>query len=132
MDKILKKYSFLILQITIFLLAFTAILGKVITLPSTVLVFYRMLIAFLGLIIFSFIFHENKKLKTKTIIKLIFIGFFVGAHWIFFFESIKLTNASIALICLSTSSLFASTTFFILLLLRKINRRYVGPSGDKN
>jgi len=108
MDKILKKYSFLILQITIFLLAFTAILGKVITLPSTVLVFYRMLIAFLGLIIFSFIFHENKKLKTKTIIKLIFIGFFVGAHWIFFFESIKLTNASIALICLSTSSLFAS------------------------
>lgn len=108
MDKILKKYSFLILQVTIFLLAFTAILGKVITLPSTVLVFYRMLIAFLGLIIFSFIFYENKKLKTKTIIKLIFIGFFVGAHWIFFFESIKLTNASIALICLSTSSLFAS------------------------
>ena len=108
MDKILKKYSFLILQITIFLLAFTAILGKLITLPSTVLVFYRMLIAFLGLVFFSFIFNENKKLKTKTVIKLILIGFFVGAHWIFFFESIKLTNASIALICLSTSSLFAS------------------------
>ena len=108
MDKLLKKYNFLILQLTIFLLAFTAILGKLITLPSTVLVFYRMMIAFAGLVLFSFIYNKNKKLKNKKIIKLILIGFFVGAHWIFFFESIKLTNASIALICLSTSSLFAS------------------------
>ena len=108
MDKILKKYSFFILQVTIFLLAFTAILGKLIILPATVLVFYRILIAFLGLLFFVFLFKMNQKIKTKTVVKLICIGFFVGAHWIFFFEAIKLTNVSIALICLSTSSLFAS------------------------
>ena len=108
MDKILKKYSFFILQVTIFLLAFTAILGKLIMLPATVLVFYRILIAFLGLLFFVFLFKINQKIKTKTVVKLICIGFFVGAHWIFFFEAIKLTNVSIALICLSTSSLFAS------------------------
>ena len=77
-------------------------------LPATVLVFYRILIAFLGLLFFVFLFKINQKIKTKTVVKLICIGFFVGALWIFFFEAIKLTNVSIALICLSTSSLFAS------------------------
>jgi drug/metabolite transporter (DMT)-like permease len=36
------------------------------------------------------------------------IGIIVGLHWVTFYGSIKMSNASVALICLATTSLFTS------------------------
>ncbi len=49
-----------------------------------------------------------KELGWKQIVPLILVGFVAGLHWITFYGSIKLANASIALIALATTSFFAA------------------------
>nr|WP_246566187.1 EamA family transporter [Kaistella soli] len=88
---------------------FTAILGKLIHANAQVLVFYRMLFAAFFLFIFiRFFKRESLKISKKLLIQLSVIGGFMAFHWLFFFYSIKVSNVSIALSCLSLSTLFAS------------------------
>ena len=88
---------------------FTAILGKLIHANAPVLVFYRMLFAAGFLFIFLRIFKkESLKVSRKIFFQLATIGLFMGLHWLCFFYSIKASNVSIALSCLSLSTLFAS------------------------
>lgn len=87
---------------------FTAILGKLITMPATQLVWYRMLIA---LITFFFFIRWKKTdltINHKQFFKLFGIGIIVALHWIAFFGAIKISNVSVALGCLATSTLFTS------------------------
>ena len=48
------------------------------------------------------------KIQKGFIWKLLGVGAIVAAHWLFFFESIKLSNVSVAVVCLATSSLFSA------------------------
>ena len=105
----------------VILLGFTGVLGKLIDCGSTVLVWYRMLIAFVFLLAYIY-FTSNFKISKKNFIQILGIGFVVAAHWLFFFESIKVSNVSVAVVCMGTSSLFSS---FLepLILKRKIQLR---------
>jgi drug/metabolite transporter (DMT)-like permease len=105
----------------VILLGFTGVLGKLIDCGSTVLVWYRMLIAFVFLIAYIY-FTSNFKISKKNFIQILGIGFVVAAHWLFFFESIKVSNVSVAVVCMGTSSLF-STFLEPLILKRKIQLR---------
>ncbi|OWK74383.1 permease [Flavobacteriaceae bacterium JJC] len=104
-----KNSSLFRLHLIVFLWGFTAILGKLIHANAQVLVFYRMLFAAFFLFIFiRFIKRESLKVSKKLLIQLSVIGGFMAFHWLFFFYSIKVSNVSIALSCLSLSTLFAS------------------------
>lgn len=93
----------------VFLWGFTAILGKLIEANAQILTFYRMLFAALFLFIFiRFFKKESIKVSKKLFIQLSIIGGFMAFHWLCFFYSIKVSNVSIALSCLSLSTLFAS------------------------
>lgn len=105
----------------VILLGFTGVLGKLIDCGSTVLVWYRMLIAFVFLLAYIY-FTSNFKISKKNFIQILGIGFVVAAHWLFFFESIKVSNVSVAVVCMGTSSLF-STFLEPLVLKRKIKLR---------
>ena len=97
------------LHFIVFLWGFTAILGKLIHANAQVLVFYRMSFAALFLYIFiRFFKKESLKISKKLLIQLAAIGGFMAFHWLCFFYSIKVSNVSIALSCLSLSTLFAS------------------------
>ena len=97
------------LHFIVFLWGFTAILGKLIHANAQVLVFYRMSFAALFLYIFiRFFKKESLKISKKLLIQLAAIGGFTAFHWLCFFYSIKVSNVSIALSCLSLSTLFAS------------------------
>ncbi|WP_300669308.1 EamA family transporter [Soonwooa sp.] len=97
------------LHLIVFLWGFTAILGKLIQVDAASLVFYRMLFtAFFLFIYLRFIKKENLRVDKKTLFRLVGIGSVMAAHWFFFFESIKVSNVSIALSCLSLSTLFAA------------------------
>ena len=97
------------LHLIVFLWGFTAILGKLIHANAEVLVFYRMLFAAGFLYVFiRFIKKDNIKISKKMLLKLIGIGSLMAFHWLFFFSSIKVSNVSIALSCLGTSTLFAA------------------------
>jgi len=104
------KNSYLLrLHFIVFLWGFTAILGKLILAEAQVLVFYRMLFAAVFLYLYiRLVKKESIKVSRNLLFKLIGIGSVMAFHWLFFFQSIKVSNVSIALSCLSLSTLFAA------------------------
>ncbi len=100
--------NLLILHFTVFIWGFTSILGALISISAVQLVWYRVLIATVSLFLY---FKFNKtafKIPRKSFLQLAFIGAMVGAHWILFFASIKLANVPVALVCLSSITLFTA------------------------
>lgn len=97
------------LHFIVFLWGFTAILGKLIHAEAPALVFYRMLFAAAFLFCYiRFVRKESVAVSRKTLLRLVGIGGLMGFHWLCFFYSIKIANVSIALSCLSLSTLFAA------------------------
>lgn len=96
------------LHIAIFLWGFTAILGDLITLEAIPLVWWRVLLTSFSIIFLIPLVKSLKALSRQTIIRLAGIGMIIGLHWILFFASIKLSNPSIALICMATGSFFTA------------------------
>ncbi len=90
------------------LFGFTAILGKLITLPSFELVWYRMLIATVTLLVVVLFTTGRIKNVSKQIIPFFGVGLIVAAHWVLFFEAIKVSNVSVTLGCMASGTLFAS------------------------
>jgi len=106
---VVKKSALFRLHLIVFLWGFTAILGKLIHADASILVFYRMFFAAIFLFIFiRFFKKESLKISKKLFLQLGIIGGFMAFHWLCFFYSIKVSNVSIALSCLSLSTLFAS------------------------
>ncbi|WBV55839.1 EamA family transporter [Chryseobacterium daecheongense] len=105
----MHKLALFRLHLIIFLWGFTAILGKLIHANAQILVFYRMLFAAIFLYAYIRIYKkESIKVSKKIFFQLAAIGTAMAAHWFCFFYSIKVSNVSIALSCLSLSTLFAS------------------------
>lgn len=104
-----QKSALFRLHLIVFLWGFTAILGKLIQSSAQVLVFYRMFFAALFLFIFiRFFQRQSLRISKKLFVQLSVIGGFMAFHWLCFFHSIKVSNVSIALSCLSLSTLFAA------------------------
>ena len=100
--------NLLILHFTVFIWGFTSILGALISISAVQLVWYRVLIALISLFLY---FKFNKtafKVSRKIFLKLFFTGAIVGAHWILFFASIKLSTVPVTLVCLSSMTLFTA------------------------
>lgn len=97
-----------LLHVIVLIFGFTGVLGKLISANSDVLVLYRMFIAALGIWAYGYFTKKIEPISTKQILKLIGIGGIIALHWITFFESIKVSNISVALICISSASLFTA------------------------
>jgi len=105
----MHKLALFRLHLIVFLWGFTAILGKLIHANAEILVFYRMLFAAICLFVYIRVFKKDSiKVSKKVFFQLAAIGFSMALHWYCFFYSIKISNVSIALSCLSLSTLFAS------------------------
>jgi len=94
------------LHIIVLILGFTAILGKLITIQAIELVWYRTLIAAVFLLIIIKLKKGSIKISFKEMSTYLLVGFVVAAHWITFFHAIKVSNVSVTLACLSTTTLF--------------------------
>ena len=51
---------------------------------------------------------QSIRVTKPLLLRLVLIGSVMALHWLFFFQSIKVSNVSIALSCLSLSTLFAA------------------------
>lgn len=97
------------LHFIVFLWGFTAILGKLIALDANHLVWWRMGLTSVLLISSVCLFQkESIFVRRDLAVKLIGVGSLMAIHWLFFFHSIKVSNVSIALSCLSTATLFVA------------------------
>ena len=108
MYDLLKKYKLSSLHLMVLILGFTGILGKLISLEAIHLVWYRMGIAFLSLAAFLFIKKQLFSINRKDFIGILGVGALVTIHWLCFFKSIKVSNVSVAVVCMATSSLFSA------------------------
>lgn len=87
---------------------FTAILGRLISIPALELVWYRMLLGAIGLGFWLVLRRRSMRVPPLQIMYFLLTGLVVAAHWLAFFGSIKVANVSIALACFATSALFTS------------------------
>jgi drug/metabolite transporter (DMT)-like permease len=87
---------------------FTAVLGDLIQLSAVVLVWWRTLLTCIVYLFFTKVWSQIWALPRATLWRFAGIGMILTAHWLCFYGAIKLANASIALICLSVTSLFSS------------------------
>ncbi len=93
----------------VLLWGFTGVLGRAISLDAPVLVWYRMLFTALLMAVIVFVRKIPVKVTRADFAQLILIGSLMGLHWVAFYGSIKFSNATVALVCLSTASVFTST-----------------------
>jgi len=92
----------------VIILGLTGVFGKLISLNAKELVWYRMLIAFIVLAVFLLIKKQLFKIKLKDFFGILSVGALVTFHWLFFFEAIKVSTISVAVVCLATSSLLSA------------------------
>ena len=113
------------LHIAVFLWGFTGVFGRLISLNEGLLVWYRMLFTVVSLFLILVFSRKLILLPLNVSLKLIGIGSLIAIHWVLFYGSIKYSNVSIALTCLSTSGLL---TAFIepLLTKKRLNLAEIG------
>ena len=102
------KNALIKLHLAVFLWGFTGVLGRLISLNEGLLVWYRILITVVTLFFIMLWKKELQKVSTRHLWQLFGIGALTALHWCFFYGSIKYSNVSIALTCLSAAGLFTA------------------------
>ncbi|WP_167596416.1 DMT family transporter [Leeuwenhoekiella sp. ZYFB001] len=100
--------SYLHFHVIVFIWGFTAVLGALISIGATALVWYRMLIASLVIFVYIKIKGISLKAKGKTLLGLAGVGVLIALHWLTFFGAVKIANVSITLAMMSTGAFFTS------------------------
>jgi drug/metabolite transporter (DMT)-like permease len=90
----------------VLLWGFTAILGKLITLPALALVWWRMLLVTGALLLFPAVWRGLRALPPRLAAAYAGIGVLVALHWLTFYGAIKLANASVAASCIALGPVF--------------------------
>lgn len=96
------------LHACVLLWGFTAILGKIITLPAMALVIWRMLIVIGCLALWPRVWRGLKAMPTSLRRTYASLGCVIALHWLSFYGAIKLANASVAVACLALGSVSAA------------------------
>lgn len=100
--------DYFLLHFIVFIWGFTAILGKLIALPALEIVAYRTLFSFIPLGFLLFFKGENFSIGKAGLIKITGNGMLIGLHWILFFASAKVSNVSVCLAGMATTTLWTS------------------------
>jgi drug/metabolite transporter (DMT)-like permease len=100
--------AWLQIHFCVVLWSFTAILGKVITLPALAIVWWRMLLVSAAMLLIAGFWRGLRTISPRHIAIYAGIGVFVALHWLTFYGSIKLSNASVAATCMALTPVFIS------------------------
>lgn len=119
------KYQF-VLHIIIFIWGFTAILGKLIEADAFILVWYRVLIAFISLFLFLLLLKRKWRIiNKKEIFQTLGVGVLVALHWLTFYLSIKVSTASLSIICLATTTIHVAWLEPIVMKRRALKSEFI-------
>ena len=104
-----ERKDYLVLHFIVLIWGFTAILGLLIKVPSVEVVFFRTLISAVGLFILLKFWQRRLKIHSrKHFLIILGTGALIAAHWILFFLSARISNASVCLAGMATCSLWTS------------------------
>lgn len=96
------------LHFLVFLWGFTAILGKLVSIPAVEMVFYRTLLAAIGMGVVILVLRGSFKVSNSDLVKMLLTGVIVASHWLTFFISGRISNPSTSLVGFATCSLWAA------------------------
>lgn len=113
--KPLKHNPNLQVHLAVFLFGLTAILGGLIQLEALILVWWRVLLTAISLLFLTSWGKMAWSLPWSQIKAFGFIGCLMALHWLCFYGTIKIANASIALVTMALVSLFTAILEPILL-----------------
>ena len=102
------KEAFVKLHLSILIAGGTGIFGRLITLNEALLVWYRMMLASLMFAVLLAVWKKLRKVTLRDVLKIGGVGLLLSAHWLFFYGSIKASNVSIGVVCLSLMSIFTA------------------------
>ena len=100
--------DYLKLHFIVFLWGFSAILGKLVTIPAVEMIFYRGILAAAGMAIVIILTRGTFQVNRMDFVKLILIGFIVALHWVTLFGSARVSNVSVSLVGFATNSLWTA------------------------
>ncbi|MEM9339174.1 MAG: DMT family transporter [Bacteroidota bacterium] len=103
------RKDYLHLHFIVMIWGVTAILGMLITMPPLEVVFYRTLIASLGLLVVVQARQTGFKIgDTKNYLIVLGTGAMIAAHWVTFFLSARISTVSVCLAGMATCSLWTA------------------------
>ena len=100
--------AYLQIHFCVLLWGFTAIIGKLITLPALPLVWMRMLIVVVALALLPRIWRGLRAMPSRLLWSYAGIGVLVALHWLTFYGAIKLANASVGATCMALATVFTA------------------------
>jgi len=100
------RKALLQIHFCVVLWGFTAILGKLITLPALDLVWWRMLLVVLAAFCLPRFWRGLRAISRQMRFVYAGIGVIVALHWLTFYGAIKLSNASVAASCMAVGPIF--------------------------
>ena len=103
-----ERQAYLQLHTCVILWGFTAILGRLISLSAVQLVCWRMTLVTVVLLAIRRTWVGVARMSRRSIFAFLAIGLIVALHWVAFYTSIKISNASVAVACLGLGSIFAA------------------------
>lgn len=103
-----ERKAYLELHLAVLLFGFTAILGDLISLSATVLVWWRVLLTSLSFFFLIPVFKRIPLIPRHLLWRFLGIGILVALHWMTFFGAIKFANPSVCLVCMATTSFFTA------------------------
>jgi len=101
-----SRIAWLQIHFCVVLWGFTAILGKLITLAALPLVWWRMVLVAGALLLVPRFWKGVRAMPPRLIAIYAGIGVIVAMHWLSFYGSIKLSNASVAATCMALTPVF--------------------------
>ncbi|MCX7055194.1 MAG: DMT family transporter [Proteobacteria bacterium] len=102
------RKALLQIHLCVVIWGFTAILGKLITLPAFALVWWRMFLVVAALAVLPAFWRGVRRMSLRTIGIFAGIGVVVALHWVSFYGAIKLANASVAATCMGVAPIIMS------------------------
>lgn len=104
-----EKYKYQIwLHIAVFIFGTTGVLGRLISIDAFHLVWYRLAIAVVTLSAILLFAKRGMRIDRRRLLRILGTGVILVVHWITFFEAIKRSNVSVALVCFSSTAFFTS------------------------
>jgi drug/metabolite transporter (DMT)-like permease len=104
-----KNKSLMEIHLAVFLFGLSGLFGKLLSLPSMIIVFGR--VFFSSIFLFTVMFYLKKDIKLKRkkhYFYLIVMGIILAIHWSTFFKSIQTSTVAIGLLTFSTFPVFVT------------------------
>lgn len=102
------RTAWLQIHFCVILWGFTAILGKLISMPALPLVWWRMLLVVVLLLLLPRVWRGLRAMPARLLWSYAGVGVLVALHWLTFYAAIRLSNASVGATCMALGTVFTA------------------------